>query len=202
MTMVSLYVLKNWGVLRDVKNIRMKRLLPTLGLLIYGLHVLAQCPEGLLTGDKNLISNGDFEENEFSFATDYLQHPVADAGRFLIVSDAKTFCSCFVGTGDGKFLAVDGANGRNKIVWQQEIEVKENTTYFFSAWATNLYAIKPAILQFSINGALLDKPFQCPAKQNIWEQFFVNWHSGNTTKAIITVVSQNPDWNGNTLAWT
>lgn len=157
----------------------------------------SQCPDGLITGEQNLIINGDFEENEINFKTNYLQHQEAETGRYLIVSDAKTFCKCFVGTGDGSFLAVDGSSGHNKIVWQQEIEVKENTLYFFSAWASNLYTIYPAVLQFSINGVLLDKPFHTPVKQNIWEQFFVNWHSGTNTKATITIVSQNPGTHGN-----
>jgi outer membrane protein OmpA-like peptidoglycan-associated protein len=175
----------------------MKKFLSTIILCLQIPLLFGQCPEGLVTGEKNLIINGDFEKNEINFRTDYALDSVAEAGRYLIVSDAKTFCRCFVGTGDGKFLAVDGSVGANKIVWQQDIEVKANTLYFFSAWASNLYTVYPAVLQFSINGHLLGKPFHTSDKHNVWEQFFVNWHSGENTKAIITIVSQNPGSTGN-----
>jgi outer membrane protein OmpA-like peptidoglycan-associated protein len=174
------------------------RKLPVMAMLLLPVLMLsAQCPEGLVTGDRNLIRNGDFEEDEAHFTTEYRRDSVADAGRYLVVRDANVFCRCFTGTGDGKFLAVDGASGPNKIVWQQEVDVKENTTYFFSAWVSNLYTIKPAVLQFSINGRLLGQPFRCSPQRNVWEQFFVNWHSGRNTRIAITVVSQNPDSNGN-----
>ncbi len=166
-------------------------------LLLHVLMLPAQCPEGLVTSEQNLINNGDFEESGALFKTDYRRDSIADAGRYLVVTDARDFCHCFTGRGNGQFLAVDGANGRNKIVWQQEVDVKENTTYFFSAWVSNLYTIKPAVLQFSINGQLLGKPFMCSPQRNVWKQFFVNWDSGSNTRIAITVVSQNPDWQGN-----
>lgn len=169
----------------------------TLGFCLSFAVLQAQCPEGLITSEKNLIKNGDFEDAEVNFKTDYVQHKVGEAGRFSILSNPKPFYPGFVGAGDGKFMAVDGSTGANKIVWQQEIEVKENTVYFFSSWVSNLYVINPAVLQFSINGKLIGKPFYTPAEQGLWEQFFVNWDSGNNKKATITIVSQNLNSNGN-----
>jgi hypothetical protein len=69
----------------------MKRLLLTLSLCFHIHFLFGQCPEGLITGEHNLIRNGDFEENEINFKTEYLFDSVANAGRYLIVSDAKTF---------------------------------------------------------------------------------------------------------------
>ena len=175
----------------------MKKLLVTLGFCLSYIVLPAQCPQGMVTSDKNLIKNGDFEEAKVNFRTDYVQHAVGEAGRFSIVSNPKSFYAGFGGTGDGKSLAVDGATGANKIVWQQEIEVKESTVYLFSAWVSNLYIVNPAVLQFSINGKLIGKPFHTPAAQGVWEQFFVNWDSGKNKKATITIVSQNLDPDGN-----
>ncbi|MBD0256285.1 MAG: hypothetical protein ICV83_11250, partial [Cytophagales bacterium] len=175
----------------------MKKLPFLMGVLLYCAPLQAQCPEGLVTGAQNLIANGDFEEDQVDFTTDYIRHAESLEGRYQIVTDAKTFWGGFIGTGEGKFLAVDGSDGANKIVWQQEIAVQENTLYFFSAWVSNLYTIYPAVLQFSINGKLLDKPFHTPKERNRWEQFFVNWQSGGHTKAVITIVSQNPGSDGN-----
>ncbi len=167
-----------------------------LGLFFQVLVLHSQCPEGLIADEQNLIRNGDFEADTLSFQTDYIYHNQADAGRYRIVEDAKEFWSHFLGKGNGRFLAVDGSAGMNKRVWQQQIDVQPNTTYFFSAWAVNLYTI-PAVLQFSINGQLLDKPFHTSDQRERWEQFFVNWYSADQTKATITIVSQNPGMHGN-----
>lgn len=179
------------------KSSYMKKLLVTLGFCLSFVALQAQCPEGLITSEQNLIKNGDFEDAALSFKTDYVQHTVGEAGRFAILSNPKTFYLGFAGSGDGKFMAVDGSTGANKIVWQQDIEVKENTVYFFSIWVSNLLKLNPAVLQFSINGKLLGKPFHTPAAQGVWEQFFVNWDSGSNKKATITIVSQNLASNGN-----
>ena len=175
----------------------MGKLLLVVGLMLHLVALRAQCPEGLVTSEQNLIANGDFEADKIDFTTEYIRHAESLAGRYQIVSDAKTFWGGFIGTGEGNFLAVDGSIGANKIVWQQEIAVQANTLYFFSAWVSNLYTIYPAVLQFSINGKLLDNPFHTPKERNKWEQFFVNWHSGQDTKAVITIVSQNPGSDGN-----
>jgi outer membrane protein OmpA-like peptidoglycan-associated protein len=159
-----------------------------------------QCPEGSITSKENLVANGDFESGGSGFRSEYVQSAQAGAGTYLIVRDAKEFSyQYFTGKGDQRFLAVDGANGPNKVVWEQEVFVKPNTTYFFSAWTLTLNTKTgpPAVLQFSINDRLLGRPFSCPAALNSWEQFFVNWTSADQSRAVIRIVSQNPDWDGN-----
>lgn len=160
----------------------------------------SQCPEGLITSEQNLVKNGDFEENNTPFDSDYYEEELAGAGHYRITDDAYNFSPIyFKGKGEGNFMAVDGANGSNKTVWSQNISVKKNTTYFFSCWVNtlNIKTGPPAVLQFSINGTLLDKPFRCPKKLNQWEQFFVLWNSENNEKIELRIVSQNPDWDGN-----
>lgn len=160
----------------------------------------AQCPEGMITSNQNLVKNGDFEEGNKGFQSEYYENKLAGARHYRITNDSYKFSpKYFKGKGQGNFMAVDGANGSNIVVWKQEVTVQPNTTYFFSCW-TNTLNIKtgpPAVLQFSINNNLLGVPFHCPNSLNKWEQFFVNWSSGNSTKAVITIVSQNPDWDGN-----
>lgn len=162
--------------------------------------VFSQCPEGLITSEQNLVKNGDFEESNTPFESDYSEEELAGASHYRITDDAYNFSPIyFKGKGDGNFMAVDGANGRNLTVWMQNISVKKNTTYFFSCWVNtlNVKTGPPAVLQFSINGKLLDRPFVCPNKLNKWEQFFVLWDSKDEEKIAIRIVSQNPDWDGN-----
>lgn len=160
----------------------------------------SQCPEGSITSEQNLIKNGDFEENNTPFESDYYEEELAGASHYRITDDAYKFSPIyFKGKGEGNFMAVDGANGPNKTVWSQNISVKKNSTYFFSCWVNtlNIKTGPPAVLQFSINGNLLDKPFRCPKKLNQWEQFFVLWNSESNEKIELRIVSQNPDWDGN-----
>ncbi len=162
--------------------------------------VFSQCPEGLITSEQNLVKNGDFEETTTPFDSDYYEEELAGASHYRITDDAYKFSPIyFKGKGEGNFMAVDGANGPNKTVWSQKISVKKNTTYFFSCWVNtlNVKTGPPAVLQFSINGNLLDKPFKCPNKLNKWEQFFVLWNSEEKEQIEIRIVSQNPDWDGN-----
>ena len=162
--------------------------------------VFSQCPEGLITSEQNLVKNGDFEEGSTPFDSDYNEEELAGAGNYRITDDAYKFSPIyFKGKGEGNFMTVDGANGENMTVWSQKISVKKNTTYFFSCWTStlNVKTGPPAVLQFSINGKLLDVPFKCPKKLNKWEQFFVLWNSEGTEEIEIRIVSQNPDWDGN-----
>ncbi|PZX17227.1 OmpA family protein [Breznakibacter xylanolyticus] len=169
-------------------------------LMMFSCYSYSQCPAGSITSEQNLVVNGDFEERNKSFASDYLYHKSEGAGHYSIVTDAAIFSNeYFRGKGDGFFMAVDGAAGVNKTVWKQLINVKKNTNYFFSCWVNtlNVSTGPPAVLQFSINGKLLDKPFHCPNQLHKWEQFSVLWNSGNEENAVVRIVSQNPHLHGN-----
>ncbi len=163
-------------------------------------YAFSQCPEGSITSDQNLVVNGDFEEKTHSFESDYIAGKSAEPGYYSITNNAARFSRrFFTGKGTGYFMAVDGSTGRIKTVWKQTIFVEHNTHYFFSCWVNtlNIETGQPAILQFSINGKLLDKPFNCPDKLNTWKQFSVHWHSEEKTEIVIRIVSQNPHLHGN-----
>jgi outer membrane protein OmpA-like peptidoglycan-associated protein len=167
----------------------------------YCSYLFSQCPKGMITSEQNLVINGDFEDAMQNFYTEYEYSKTAGAGRYDIVKDAKQFSPIyFTGTGDNYFMAVDGAEGLNKVVWQQTIKVKQHTTYFFSIWVSSLMEIvtgPPATLQFSINDKLLETPFNCPNVTNKWKQFFTNWNSESNESILIKIVTQNPNPNGN-----
>jgi len=163
-------------------------------------YLTAQCPEGTITMEQNLVKNGDFELPTLNFYTEYKQSKIANAGLFDIVRDAHPFKpSCFTGTGDNYFMAVDGAAVPNKVVWQQTIPVKPQTFYSFSIWASTLEIQfgPPAVLLFSLNDKLSGEPFDCPDVTNKWEQFSTSWYSENNNTVVIKIVSQNPILMGN-----
>jgi len=97
-------------------------------------------------------------------------------------------------------MIVNGASIPGTNVWCQTVSVIPNTDYDFSTWATSVYPISPAILQFSINGVLLGAPFVLPTTPCLWTQFFDTWNSGINTTANICVVNQNTITGGNDFA--
>ncbi|MEZ4906989.1 MAG: PKD domain-containing protein [Saprospiraceae bacterium] len=58
----------------------------------------------------------------------------------------------------------------------------------------------PALLQFNINGGLLETPFLLPTSPGIWQQFHTKWFSGNSTNATISIVDQQTVPSGNDFA--
>ena len=174
--------------------------------------LFAQCPEGSVTSQKNLVVNGDFSQGNVGFYSEYrfsrvgTHRQMLDAGLYAIVTNPNFvhshFAECTDHTnGHGLMMVANGANIDNQIVWRQEIEVKENTTYYFSAWLANMVSgMSPAKSQFSINGQLLGDPLLATDETCNWKQFFTTWESGDATKAVIEIVNKNLDYLGNDFA--
>jgi len=145
----------------------------------------------------NLIANPDFELGNTGFNTDYTycnSHdclwPLGNNG-YSIGTDAEYFLSAFSGhdhtTGSGNFMIVNGAQP-SLTVWQQTIPVKSFTKYAFGAWISTMLSLKPAQIQFSINGVPVGALYDAPVYANQWEQVFITWNAGSATSAIIKIV--------------
>ena len=85
-----------------------------------------------------------------------------------------------------KYMIVNGSPVPNTIVWAQTVTVTPNTDYVFHTWGAAIAA--PPVMQFSINGVLLDQPFRLTGIE--WRQFYTIWNSGNATTANISIVNQ------------
>jgi hypothetical protein len=97
-------------------------------------------------------------------------------------------------------MIVNGHRAADVLVWSAEVAVEADTQYDFSAWAASLHRRSPASLAFSINGVRLDAPLTLPSTLGSWQQFTAGWYSGGATRAILSVVDLNTDWNGNDFA--
>ncbi|MCF8245989.1 MAG: gliding motility-associated C-terminal domain-containing protein [Saprospiraceae bacterium] len=155
---------------------------------------------------ENLIVNGDFEQGNTGFTSSYAYSPF-DIGPQAVydiladVNDAHPLAAhCHDHTtSTGKLMAANGAGTLNTTVWQQTVPVAPQTDYIFSAWVTNWSAptVPLSKLQFSVNGQLLGSVFQPVSTSCEWEKFDEIWNSGNATSAIIRLVNQNTEVNGN-----
>lgn len=163
--------------------------------------------EARSVGLSNLVSNGNFEQGNTGFTSDYTYSPgpngLWNEGTYAITTDASYnhnnfTCDYDHTSGSGNFMAVNGAGTPNVVVWSTTVSgIVPNTDYEFSTWVASLSPTSPAILQFRINGVLLGQPFNASNVTCVWKRFFETWDSGNSTSATISIVNQNTATNGN-----
>jgi gliding motility-associated-like protein len=167
--------------------------------------------EGRSVSIVNSVVNGNFETGDNTgFTSSYTYMPgsngsIYNHGTYAITTNAANnhpnfTCDADHTTGNGYFMAVNGSNVQNTVVWEQTINVDPNTDYEFSTWVMSLDPDNPAILQFSINGVLLGTSFQATSTTCVWNMFFEEWNSGSESIATISIVNQNIQQNGNDFA--
>ena len=155
----------------------------------------------------NTIDNGDFEQGNSGFTSDYGYNPgnLMPEGVYDVIdnpqSDHPGFAPCNDHTsGSGNMMVVNGAGSPNQNVWCQTVVVMPNTQYVLSCWVTSVVAVSPALLQFSINGSSVGPIFQAPGQNCVWQNFYSTWNSGGNSSATICVVNQNTGLGGNDFA--
>lgn len=157
----------------------------------------------------NLIVNGNFNQGDTGFDSDYVYGTgggaglLSNEGQYAIAGNAGTthnqFANCNDHTGGGNMMVVN-ASGVTNNVWCQTVAVNTNTDYDFSAWVTSVTSQNPARLQFSVNGALLGNVFQASSSTCNWQQFNAQWSSGASVSAEICIVNVNQTPAGNDFA--
>ncbi len=157
----------------------------------------------------NLVVNGDFEQGDVGFTTDYNYATVngpwgllSFEGVYVIGSNANTYHTFFAGFDhtnppNGLFMIVNGASTPNTNVWCQTIAVTPNTVYSFSAWAQNVDTgpnANYADLQFNINGVALGDNVIVDGG---WMQIQEEWFSGDNTVIEICLTNNQTGGGGN-----
>ncbi len=164
----------------------------------------------LLNAGCNIIDNGDFENGNTGFTSQYSYAAVNTIeGEYTVGSNPQSWNGALGSFGDhttgtGKMLIVNGAPVPNQSIWCKTVAVSPNTDYAFSAWIMNANiwgaASNPPTLQFSINGNLMGTPFTSTTTAGVWQQFYQTWNSGLSTTANICIVNQNTIISGNDFA--
>ncbi len=104
-----------------------------------------QCPEGNLTGP-NIIVNGNFDQGNFGFTSDYTIRSTCGPGMYNVSSSINLVNMCndwgcvdhTRGDINGNVLVADGMQTAGPAVWRQDINLDINKTYKFCAFANNL----------------------------------------------------------------
>lgn len=152
----------------------------------------------------NLIQNGDFEDGNTDFSTQYTYNPVSlwAEGTYTVTNNPNSVHSGFAACtaqSQNQMMVLNGAPSLAQ-VWCQSVPVQPNTLYVFWAWAASVNSSNPARLQFSINGNLLGPQMVLTNSLCVWQQFYTTWFSGSQTNADICIVNQNTVLSGNDFA--
>jgi outer membrane protein OmpA-like peptidoglycan-associated protein len=141
--------------------------------------------------EKNLIVNGDFENGNNAFFSQFSYN--ADSvrsGNFSVVKNAAMLNFYFKGipdhtSGNGNYFIVDQDEEENKKFWCENVKVLPKTDYVLSVWSANIYKLErnPPQIKISINGEDLGK-VKVLNGDGKWEELRWQWFSGNLKDSI------------------
>jgi len=162
---------------------------------------------GSSVSEVNLITNGDFENGYSGITSGYTKNTttLVPEDTYAVISDPHSLHNDFSPcpdhtTGTGKQMVINGSTMPNISVWSQTITVIPNTNYQYSYWVQSVFALSPAQIQLTINGALIGPPNPATLATCNWTNIIYNWNSGSTTTATIALINQNLAQTGNDFA--
>lgn len=171
------------------------------------------------------IYNYDFTFGNKGFSTDYdileddpaVQSELVPERKVSVVScwnnvhhtlDPECTLASFEGdkASGGKFLAINGGEFPNEVVWEQTAACAHNTTYEVSAYVARAYweghedqAPVPAKLLFYINGVRVSPDTMVVTNLN-WVKMSATWESNGSDFATICIKDYNTIRGGNDFA--
>ncbi len=158
--------------------------------------------------NQNLIINGDFENGNKGFTTNYQLFSLPGwipTGYYAVDSDPAPyyipeFQNCVDHTsGAGKMMIVNGAVVGGLDVWCQTISVKPNTDYHFECYFTSLYPTAPSTIRISFNGTPIHTE-QLSSVTCDWIKYEASWNSGSSSSLSICMQNMNYIGWGNDFA--
>jgi len=190
--------------------LKKKKLLSAFLVLLASVSTLAVTAQAIVI---NHITNGDFENGNESFFTQYTYkvdyqgntNEIYGEGEYAIVDDPNKVHSSATSFGDhtsgvGLMMAVNGSTvSSQETVWSQQVDIDPNTVYTFSSWFASWHPMSPAELQISINDNTIGVADILPTT-GIWSLFATTWNSGLNTSANIKIVDLNTIHGGNDFA--
>jgi len=164
----------------------------------------------------NIVENGDFEQGNTGFWSDYndetgaaqgsTSNPIGlwIEGTYAVGPNPHDYHSDWNSitdhSGNGNMLIVNGSNDTTINIWCQTINVGANTDYVFSAWLTSIYYLSPATFVFTINGDTIGNVYQHSGNVGAWDQFYITWHSDIYQTIDICIKNHNSASYGNDFA--
>lgn len=177
----------------------------------------------VLSSEKNLIFNGDFEKRDVGFSSEYIQDDYFSPGSYVVTNYAPVKHPDLAHPVHGDhtkgrgFYFVANASGREgKKIWCAEAKVIPNARYEFSAYFCNLYALLPPKSNFALDEGdvkgndpelkvtignevvAIEKDFYHLFR---WVKITGTWYSGgHSNTAEVCIENLNTSVNGNDVA--
>lgn len=158
----------------------------------------------------NLVANGDFEQGNTAFETDYIYHPGTAGGVqtiYHVANNPNLWLSAFTacsdhtaGAANDKMMMIDGSTKAGVHFWRQQINVKPNTNYKISFWLQSIVAQNPAVIQLKINGKQISNSLTADLASCSWKNYTAQWFSNSLSVATITLEDSNLLIQGNDFA--
>lgn len=187
-------------------------------------NVAVETPNGScvsLTGQGNLVPNGDFESainatySDYTFSSNGCANGPGSFGWSVV---SPTPCrSSYVhptkggipadasGNPTGHYMNIDAEDDATPVYKSQAIAVTPGVRYYFSAWIANInksYS-NPSELAFYIDGVRISPSvsIQANATDYEWSQFFTTWdNTTGKTSVVLSFVNLNNSGSGNDMA--
>ncbi|MDB5257033.1 MAG: yiaD [Chitinophagaceae bacterium] len=103
-----------------------------------------------------MIVNGDFEQGDYGFNSEYYYHDYGSPGSYTVTNNAPMNNADFANPafgdhtrGRGSFLICNSDGRPGKKIWCETVHVQPNTRYEFRAYFCNLYALLPPKSNFA-----------------------------------------------------
>jgi hypothetical protein len=166
---------------------------------------------GICQGWPNLIVNGDFQNGNQDFYTEFKFSPgnIVPEHTYEVLSDphlshpnATSYFDHTLGTADGLMMAVNGRDQywQPDVVWAQTVYVTSGTTYTLAFWHS-LWCPGPAGLQVYINGVPLGQEFMAGSDElGEWVAYRENWEAFSASIAHIEIVNTTVSVGANDFA--
>ncbi|HCL06520.1 MAG TPA: hypothetical protein DHW64_11415 [Chitinophagaceae bacterium] len=156
-----------------------------------------------VTPKNNLLDNGDFENGNSGFGTDYT-YDITNNNyqRYEIANNPINiypwWCNVFPSSGNN-MLVIDGATSSSVRVWYQTVSVLPNTTYNFAGQFINFSNTggnnDPNIV-VTINGTMIYNS-ALPYSNCMWTTMNEIWQSGENDYSAEIIIYANPNVAGN-----
>ena len=164
----------------------------------------------------NLIPNGDFEQGNVNFGSDYSYATNNTVeGQYTVGTNGQAFNGSLVTAGDhtsgsSQMFIGNGKATPDRVWFTATLTVQPSTSYYFEAFVMNLCCtpqsglgdgvnpVGPSVLSFYANGQLLGT--RTSSKLGVWEGLTTSWNSGSSTTVDLKLVNSNTDAIGNDFA--
>jgi hypothetical protein len=163
-----------------------------------------------MTPKTNMLVNGDFENGNTGFSSDYSYPLTSGTSVYTVGSSASAIYSWWCGTSPtspNNMLIADGSISNGQRVWYQTITVQPSSNYSFSGKFLNLYSTigyndNDPNIRIEINGTTIASQ-TLAFNSCVWETISGSWTSGSGVTTATIAIYADPrvaDWVGNDLA--